>query len=645
MDSQLPTGARTETHQGGMLKEASRKRVCHIAATNEGATWMLEQLRDLRDIKGYDVSAIISAGDGSLAEKLTKEAIPFHRFDFQFPPPKGWRMMLNRVIELAVLLRKERYDVVQTHLFASMVLGRLATWLADVPVRLTMIAGPYHLEAYTPRWIDSSTCWMETGIVASCEYTRTLYRQLGVDDSRLSVIYYGPDERKFARSKIIPADLHKDLKLPKGTRLVGMVAYMYPRLPASRWTPIILHGRANKRQEDLIQAAPAILREIPNARIILVGSGWTEAGEVELQLARKLVKSLGLENRVIFTGYRNDVNSVLAALDVAVQAALSENLGGTIEALLMECPTVATRTGGLVDSIRDGETGLLVNPLDPADLADGVVRMLRDPDAAHRMASNGRQLMLRDFTLSRTVDALDVLYREQMTSSVFGFRRGYRLHKSMLRMMLALPVFAYLAARLAWDTKFLTLWDAGWRPRPIPQLKALQRKAGILWKRLKLWPRVMQRKGRALWKRLKRWSRAMNRKGRVLWTRLKHSPQTMIATVKAGPAAIAGSVSSIAAAMLSAMERGLRNGYRTMERGLQRGRRNVYRACIRAFIRLRLRLRRLTRYCTGQLRRLRTWIILRPYYAYGYVRYLLQGTELLRRWDIFFARIRGRKSN
>lgn len=426
----------------------SKFRVCHIAATADGATWMVEQLRQLRDQKGYDVSAIIGTGSGALADKLHNEGIPFQRFDFEFPS-SSWGTLIRRVAQLSAILRRERYDIVQTHLFASMVLGRLASWIADVPVRLAMVAGPYHLEAHTPRWIDSSTFWMETGLIASCEYTRSLYLEMGAPPERVALIYYGPDEAKFDRRRSSSIDLRRDLSLPKSSKLVGMVAYFYPRLPVSSWTPEILHDRANKRQEDLINAAPAILAEFPQARIVFIGSGWGEAGESEMAHARSLVAALSLEEAVLFTGYRDDVNSILMSLDVAVQASLSENLGGTIESLLMQCPTVATRTGGLVDSVRDGETGVLVEPLNPSDLAQGVLRILRDPVRAQELGANGRALMLDRFTLKRTITDLDELYREQIGRQ----GAGYGTVISSFRTTLAVPIFLYLAAHLAWDIK------------------------------------------------------------------------------------------------------------------------------------------------------------------------------------------------
>lgn len=568
-----------------MTVDSQRKlRICHIAATTEGATWMLEQLRALRDDKGYEVYAIISAGSGSLAEKLDREGIPFSNFDFEFPSVKEWHTLVSRVFDLALVLRRERYDVVQTHLFASMVLGRLASWLADVPIRFAMVAGPYHLEAHTPRWIDSSTCWMETGLIASCEYTRSLYLQLGVPGKRISVIYYGPDELKFDRAATRPADIRRQLGLQASSKLIGMIAYFYPRLPPSRWTPHFLHARANKRQEDLIRAAPAILEEFPEAIILLVGSGWGEAGQEELEKALLLVQKLSLQGKVVFTGFRSDVSNILATLDVAVQASLSENLGGTIESLLMECPTVATRTGGLVDSIRDGETGVLVKPLDPRDLAAGIIRLLRDPSAGRRMASNGRQLMLREFTLRKTADSLDQLYRGHLAESSFFRRRGYRLHVSLLRAVLALPVFAFLAVRLAWDTKFLPLWDLGWRSFPIPQLIAMQRIA----------PNCAY----------------------AIRDGFRRHAGRLIGALHLGPTTFAVAFGRAMRALVSPLVRWPWHAWHAFSR--------------------------LAHWVSDCIKRLCAWVKLQPLNAYGYIRYLLRDTALLKRWDVFFAWVRGR---
>jgi glycosyltransferase involved in cell wall biosynthesis len=397
-------------------------KVCHIAATTEGAVWVFEQLRDLRDRYGCEVAVILSGDHGTLVDRFRAAAIPIHAVNFDFLSGADIVSLPRKVMDLVRLLHRERFDVIQTHLFHSMVIGRISAWFADVPVRLSMIAGPFHLEAYTPRWIDRATCRLDSTIIASCQFTRTLYRNMGVADGRLAVVYYGPDETKFDPAAANPAKLRDEFGWSRDTPLIGMVAYFYPKLPRSRWIPPALHGHSVKSQEDLIRAAPIVLREFPQAKFLLVGSGWEDGGRAYLLEMRELVDRLGLERSVIFTGFRTDIADVLGGLDVAVQPSLSENLGGTIESLLMECPTVATRVGGMTDSVLDGQTGILVQPSDPQSLAEGILQMLRDPFAARQYGAAGRSRMLESFTLRRTVDDLAGLYERNLETRPAGYR-------------------------------------------------------------------------------------------------------------------------------------------------------------------------------------------------------------------------------
>jgi glycosyltransferase involved in cell wall biosynthesis len=437
-------------------------KVCHIVATTEGAVWVFEQLRELRNRYGYDVSVILSGDKGALVDQFRAAAIPTHAMNFDFTSNSDLLSLPRKVADLVQLLIRERFDVIQTHLFHSMILGRIAAWFADVPVRFSMIAGPFHLEAYTPRWIDRYTRWIDTATIASCEYTRTLYRRMGVSAGRLAVVYYGPDETKFDPSTTVPADLRAEYGWPSDTPLVGMVAYFYPELPRSRWIPPLVQGRSVKSQEDLIRAAVLVLRECPQAKFLLVGSGWEEGGRAYLSRMQKLVSELGLEQSVIFTGFRSDVAAVLLALDVAVQPSLSENLGGTIESLLMQCPTVATRIGGMTDSIVDGETGVLVNPSDPKSLALGVLRILRDPRAARTYGAAGRRRMLSRFTLRRTVDDLAGLYARNCDAP----RVGYRPHVTVIRLVMGSFLCLLIVLRyVVMDSFMLRLWDRGWQSR------------------------------------------------------------------------------------------------------------------------------------------------------------------------------------
>jgi hypothetical protein len=284
---------------------------------------------------------------------------------------------------------------------------------------------------------------------------------MGVPQERTAVIYYGPDEGTFDPSMTIPADLRGELGWAPDTPLIGMVAYFYTRLPQSRWIPRFLHGRSIKSQEDLIRAAPLVLQEFPQAKFLLIGSGWEDGGREYRTRLQELVAELGLERDVIFTGFRTDVPAVLRSIDVAVQCSLSENLGGTIESLLMQCPTVATRVGGMTDSVLDRETGFLVNPADPKSLADGVLQALRDPESARRFAVSGRERMLAGFTLRHTVDDLDALYQRKLAAR----KTGYRPRVLVARLVLGSVMCSLIVVRYCLlDAWILPRWDLGWRP-------------------------------------------------------------------------------------------------------------------------------------------------------------------------------------
>jgi glycosyltransferase involved in cell wall biosynthesis len=464
---------------------ASPPRVCHVVATTEGAVWVYEQLRDLRDRFGYDVSVILNGPSGTLVDRFKDAGIPVLISDFDFIGVSDLFALPRKIIALARMLRRERFHVVQTHLFHSMVIGRIGAWLADVPVRLSMVAGPFHLEAYTPRWIDRSTQWMDTALIPSCEWTRKLYKSLGVAEKRLAVIYYGPDEKQFDPANHQAADLRREFGWADDGPLIGMIAYFYAELGINRWTPPAVQGRSVKCQSDLIRAMLEILKEFPKARLVFVGSGWEEGGRQYLSKMQSLVRDLNLADRVTFTGYRKDVPEVLKALDVTVQASLSENLGGTIEGLLMETPMVATRVGGLVDSVVDGETGVLVAADDPASLANGILTVLRDPAGARQLAKRGRQFMLEQFTLRRTVEREHALYQTLLERSP----GGYRLHRTLARLFLGAATCGYLAARYRFvDAWLLPKLDSGWRPWHFVRLRmyilgitnALVRKLGNL---------------------------------------------------------------------------------------------------------------------------------------------------------------------
>jgi glycosyltransferase involved in cell wall biosynthesis len=446
-------------------RESRKLKVCHVFAGADGGRWVHDQLDALR-AHGCEPTALLGGDEGSLVDLCREANIPVKAFSFRI---YGWKAVLSfplRVIRMALWMRKERFDVVQSHIIPSTLFARPAAWLADVPVRLEMSTSPYYMQAPSIRWMEKATAWMETGLIPSCELTGDLYRQAGLPSRLIQpTLYYGPKASRFDPAKAVAEGLREEFGLPAGTPLIGSIAVFYSRCGDSSFIPPETRNRYIKGHTDLIEALPLVRREFPDARLVLIGCGWGPcAAQTEAEL-KQFVRERGLQDLVFFAGWRPSTPAVLVDLDVSVQASLNENLGGTVESLLMARPTVATRVGGMVDSVVDGETGILVNPGDPGDLARGIVELLRDPGRAAALGKAGRERMLSRFTLETTAPELAQLYRRQRSEA----RGAWRLHVSLVRLLLGGMVAVPILLRMSvYDVFLLNILPArirSWKDR------------------------------------------------------------------------------------------------------------------------------------------------------------------------------------
>jgi glycosyltransferase involved in cell wall biosynthesis len=166
-----------------------------------------------------------------------------------------------------------------------------------------------------------------------------------------------------------------------------------------------VNGDGRKGQDIAIDALARLAERGLAARLELVGPIQREDDAAAL-LRRAHERGVGAA--VGLSGVSEHVGAVLAASDILLSCARSEPLGLTImEALAHETPVVATRVGGVVDIVHDGETGLLVAPGDADAVAAAVAQLARDPARARTMAARGRQDMIRRFDRDRGLRALE----------------------------------------------------------------------------------------------------------------------------------------------------------------------------------------------------------------------------------------------
>ncbi len=169
-----------------------------------------------------------------------------------------------------------------------------------------------------------------------------------------------------------------------------------------------------KGQHVLLQAVPRVLREFPEARFLVVGDTIFGLEPEYKQTLLAMVHDLGITDAVIFPGYRNDVPELLHAVDVFVHSPiLPEPFGLVIvEAMARGMPVIASNAGGIPDIVDHEVTGLLIPPGNHEELAEAIVRLLRDPALRKRLGEAGRQKAFERFSAERMTRELEQSYLE-----------------------------------------------------------------------------------------------------------------------------------------------------------------------------------------------------------------------------------------
>jgi glycosyltransferase involved in cell wall biosynthesis len=228
---------------------------------------------------------------------------------------------------------------------------------------------------------------------------RDLVRYHVARAEKITVIPLGLDLESFLAGSRLKGTLRRELGMSDGEPLVAIVGRIFPI----------------KNHRLFLEAAARVAAEVDRARFIIVGDG------VLRPAMEDYARTLGIADRVIFTGWRRDLPSIYPDVDVLV---VSSNNEGTpvsaIEAMAAGCPVVATHVGGLPDLIADGKTGCLVPPRDPAALAAGVLRILRDRPLARCLGEAARATVAERFAVERLCLDVESLYLELLA------RKGMR---------------------------------------------------------------------------------------------------------------------------------------------------------------------------------------------------------------------------
>jgi glycosyltransferase involved in cell wall biosynthesis len=226
--------------------------------------------------------------------------------------------------------------------------------------------------------------------IAASDVIAGILERDGIGRDRIVTVHDGVNVGYIDKQE--PADAHAAFRMPHGAPIVGNVAAL----------------AAHKGQKHLVAAARLVLREVPDARFLIVGEG-----ELREQLERQ-IKHLALERHVLLPGFRTDVLGLMKTFDIFAMSSVTEGLGSAVlEAMACSRPVVSTRAGGLPEVVVDGETGLLVPPADEPALARAIVELLTDPGRRVAMGAAGRARVVRAFSVDAMVSRTLATYESR----------------------------------------------------------------------------------------------------------------------------------------------------------------------------------------------------------------------------------------
>lgn len=296
----------------------------------------------------------------------------------------GRGLDLRAILRLQKLYRQFAVDVVNTHSSRDTIVAGLAArlmWRTPALVRTRHLIMPI-----TSR---STYTGLPHHVVAVSEAVRQYLMTAGVPAERVTTVRTGVDLQRFQPAPL-PYSLRDELKIPLDAPLFGTVAIL----------------RVRKGHQDLLAAIPQVLQRLPDAHFVLAGDGPQQG-----KLQQKIL-DMGLQARVHMLGLRKDVPQILQTLTAFVLPTHDEALGTAyLEAQAMGVPVIGTRTGGVSETLLEGQSGLLVPVQSPDELAAAMIEMGSDLERARQMGERGRARVMQECGVEHMARGMLAVYQ------------------------------------------------------------------------------------------------------------------------------------------------------------------------------------------------------------------------------------------
>lgn len=373
-------------------------RIAHVCSIDLSLRYLLlDQLRYLANA-GYEVTGISAPGpDVPYIEAHGIRHVPAS-FVRAFTP----REDLASLIHVTRVLARERFALVHTHNPKPGLLGQLAATAVRTPVVVNTIHGFYFHDAMPPAWrrfyilMEKIAALQSDAILSqNPEDVRTAVAERICAPERIELLGNGIDLERFDARRVsteASLALRAELGLGPEHHVIGFIG----RLVAEKGLPELFEAFARLRSEN------------PRARLVVIGPADDIKSDA---ISPDLARTYGIEKSTVFTGLRQDIPELLAAMDVFVLPSHREGFPrAPMEAAAMSLPVVTTDIRGCRETVVHGETGLLV-PVRSADaLTQALALLLEDEPRRRAFGKAGRALALARFDQRRVFEKVATTY-------------------------------------------------------------------------------------------------------------------------------------------------------------------------------------------------------------------------------------------
>ena len=299
-------------------------------------------------------------------------------------------------ISIYRLIKRIRPHIVHTHTSKAGVIGRLASYLAGVPIIIHTPHGHVFHSYYgciltkMIVFVERIMSLMTDKITALTDKERDEHLEQGIASiEKYIIIHSGVMLQQIMNKDIDIETGRKKLGIPQNSNVIGSIGRLVPV----------------KGHKYLVSAAKIVTKEFDNAVFVFVGDGYLES------ILERQAESLGIRENIIFAGWRSDVIDVLGLFDIFVLPSLNEGMGKVlIEGMALGKPIVASSVGGIIDLVKNGDNGILVPPRDSDALAEAILKLIRNKNLAHELGKNGKAKVYPEYDTLVMIKQIEELY-------------------------------------------------------------------------------------------------------------------------------------------------------------------------------------------------------------------------------------------